>query len=195
MPPLPTWAVDLLGWSWLGAVALLALVALRSSRAWVRVALVVMSWASIWDRESGVGVLVRGAVWDRHQAGLNVDDFRAGALAVSSYLDRTGPQVLIPVVALGMAAVWGRGGSPEHERPTRTGKVLRVLGAAAGALLLAWFVAAMATRSLGNSAYVSLIGGLFLLANAAIRRPSGAHQDGVNTGDDLERRSPGTGSG
>jgi len=157
MPPIG----DLIAWFWVVAIAFLAFVAVMTPRGWVRVLLVLMSWAALWWREFGARAIVRGRVSERHHAGLNVEDFREGADVIVDWLDRTGPQVLFPALALGIVAIWGgrRDGGSGRSRSSD-----RVLGVLVGGLCLAWFVVAAVTKSLGEWAWTLVIWGLFLVA-------------------------------
>jgi hypothetical protein len=136
---MPYWVMELLGWLWLGVIGLLPLVALRSPRKSERVLLVFMSWATIWTREDVAHAVLRSAIWGRRGAPLNANDFRDGGVAILDYLVRTAPQILIPVVALGLVAIWGRdGGSAVPERARGAERLPEVVGGAFGVIFLSW---------------------------------------------------------
>ena len=165
MPSVSLGTMGVFGWSWLAVLAVLALFSIRTRHGWIRVILTVMSWATLWFREFGVGATLRALVTRRHREGLNVEDFRDGAVAIMDYLEHSGPQLLFPALALGVVAVWGHRDHPAlTEQQEATRGPLHVLGLVVGGLCLAWFVAALVTKSVGDASWTVLIWGAFVIA-------------------------------
>ena len=161
--------MNVLGWAWWTCFAALALISVRSRRALPRVALVVICWVTFFVRELGARLALRALLGERVRAGLAADHFAAGGQGVLHYLDRSGPAVLFPAVALGFVTLLAFKDAPWLSSRR---SVLHLSGLTMGGLCLAWWVAALVTRSVGVGTGASLIWGLAIIAWVALDRRS-----------------------
>lgn len=115
---MPVWT-DVIGWIWLAGIGVLFVAGMASRRLLPRLLAVLACWLTLGFREFRVGAAARGAMWERHEAGLPVDQFREGMNAITGYLESSDLQLIVPAVLLGLLAIWRR--PPRHvaERAAR----------------------------------------------------------------------------
>lgn len=93
------------GWLWIGVLALLTIVALVRPNRWLRVATVVAALLTVLLREQFLPAHVRNVIWGMAQAGAANADFQRGALDTLGFVFATQKFTVAGVLLLGTLAL------------------------------------------------------------------------------------------